>query len=35
VPVQIMLNPFHTGTSKITSREFDRKIKLLAKRILG
>lgn len=32
---QVMLNPFHTPTQRITSKDFDRKVKVLAKRILG
>jgi hypothetical protein len=33
--LQIMLNPFHTSTTRITSKPFDQKVKLLAKRILS
>ncbi|KAG2495062.1 hypothetical protein HYH03_006673 [Edaphochlamys debaryana] len=33
--LRVMLNPFHTPTTRITSREFDRKVKLLAKRLIG
>jgi len=33
--MQVMLNPFHVSTKRITSPEFDRKVKGLAKRILG
>jgi hypothetical protein len=35
LPPQVMLNPFHSPTSRIASREFDRKVKLLAKRLIG
>lgn len=31
---QIMLNPFHTHTTKITSKHFDDKVKLLAQKYL-
>lgn len=33
--LQVMLNPFHTPTTKITSKPFDQKVKMLAKRLLG
>jgi hypothetical protein len=33
--LQIMLNPFHTASTRITSKPFDQKVKLLAKRMLG
>ena len=32
--LQIMLNPFHTQTTKITSKPFDEKVKLLAQKYL-
>lgn len=31
--LRVLLNPFFTPTTKITSKEFDRKVRLLAKRI--
>ncbi|MEW5300852.1 MAG: hypothetical protein WDW38_005231 [Sanguina aurantia] len=33
--IRVMLNPFHTPTQRITSKDFDRKVKVLAKRMLG
>lgn len=33
--LRIMMNPFHTASTKIASKEFDKKVKALAKRILG
>eukprot|EP00775_Hariotina_reticulata_P002493 gene2493-2796_t len=33
--LRIMLNPFHSPTTRITSKPFDQKVKLLAKRILS
>mmetsp|Transcript_820 Transcript_820/g.1867 ORF Transcript_820/g.1867 Transcript_820/m.1867 type:complete len:137 (-) Transcript_820:12-422(-) len=33
--VRIVINPFHGPTSKITNKEFDRKVKQLAKKVLG
>eukprot|EP00877_Chromochloris_zofingiensis_P005283 jgi/Chrzof1/14756/Cz09g15020.t1 len=33
--LRVMLNPFHTPSTKITSKPFDQKIKMLAKRMLG
>eukprot|EP00878_Enallax_costatus_P012553 GHUV01013111.1.p1 GENE.GHUV01013111.1~~GHUV01013111.1.p1 ORF type:complete len:140 (+),score=27.71 GHUV01013111.1:90-509(+) len=33
--LRVMLNPFHTPTTKITSKPFDQKVKMLAKRLLG
>lgn len=30
-----MLNPFHTPSTKITSKAFDAKVRQLAKRTLG
>ncbi len=35
VYIKVMLNPFHTPTTRITNREFDRKVRLLAKRLIG
>ena len=32
--IKIMLNPFHTQTTKITSKHFDEKVKLLAQKYL-
>ena len=32
---QVMLNPFHTPSTKITSKAFDAKVRMLGKRILG
>jgi hypothetical protein len=29
------MNPFHSPTTKITSKEFDKKVKVAAKRTLG
>lgn len=34
-PRQVMLNPFHTPSTKITSKAFDAKVRQLAKRTLG
>jgi hypothetical protein len=31
----MMLNPFHTASTRITSKPFDQKVKVLAKRMLG
>jgi hypothetical protein len=31
--LQVMLNPFHTPTTRITSKVFDQKVKVLAKRL--
>ena len=33
--VRIMLNPFHGPATKITNKEFDKKVKLLARRFLS
>lgn len=33
--LQIMLNPFHTASTRITSKPFDQKVKMLAKRMLA
>ncbi|WIA38696.1 hypothetical protein OEZ86_001998 [Tetradesmus obliquus] len=33
--LRIMLNPFHTASTPITSKPFDQKVKMLAKRMLG
>ncbi|WIA18416.1 hypothetical protein OEZ85_009876 [Tetradesmus obliquus] len=33
--LRIMLNPFHTASTRITSKPFDQKVKVLAKRMLG
>jgi hypothetical protein len=33
--LQVLLNPLHSPTSRIVSKEFDRKVRLLAKRIFG
>lgn len=33
--LRIMLNPFHTPSTKIVSKVFDQKVRLLAKRTLG
>lgn len=33
--LRIILNPFHSPATRITSREFDRKVKTLAKRLLS
>lgn len=30
---QVIMNPLHSATARITNREFDRKVKLLAKRL--
>lgn len=34
-PPQVLMNPFHSPTTKITSKEFDKKVKVAAKRTLG
>jgi hypothetical protein len=31
--LQVMLNPFHNPTTRITSKTFDQKVKILAKRL--
>lgn len=31
--LQVMLNPFHTPTTRITSKTFDQKVRVLAKRL--
>jgi hypothetical protein len=31
--LQVMRNPFHTPTTRITSKVFDQKVKVLAKRL--
>lgn len=31
--LRVMLNPFHTPTTRITSKVFDQKVKVLAKRL--
>lgn len=33
--LRVALNPFHTPTSRIASRDFDRKVRQLAKRLIG
>jgi hypothetical protein len=33
--VQVMLNPFHTPTTRITSKVFDQKVKALARKLLS
>uniref|UniRef100_A0A7R9UZR6 Trafficking protein particle complex subunit n=1 Tax=Chlamydomonas euryale TaxID=1486919 RepID=A0A7R9UZR6_9CHLO len=33
--VKIMINPFHGPATKISNREFDKRVKLLARRLLG
>lgn len=33
--LRVMLNPLHTPVSRITNKEFDRKVKVLAKRMFG
>lgn len=33
--LRVMLNPFHTPTTKIVSKAFDQKVRVLAKRSLG
>lgn len=33
--LRVILNPFHGPASKITSKEFDRKIRLTAKKVFG
>lgn len=33
--LRVMLNPFHTPTTRITSKAFDQKVKALARRLLG
>jgi hypothetical protein len=33
--LQAMLNPFHTPSTTITSKVFDQKVRLLARRMLG
>ncbi len=32
---QVLLNPFHGPTTRIVNKEFDRRVRMLAKRILG
>ncbi|KAF5836816.1 component of TRAPP complex [Dunaliella salina] len=32
--LRVILNPLHVATTRITNREFDRKVKLLAKKTL-
>jgi hypothetical protein len=31
--LQVMLNPFHAPTTRITSKTFDQKVRVLAKRL--
>lgn len=31
---QVIMNPLHASTARITSREFDRRVRLAAKRIV-
>lgn len=33
--LRILLNPFYSSSSKIPSKEFDRKIRLICKKVLG
>lgn len=33
--LRVILNPFHTPTTKITSKEFTKKVKAIAKKLLG
>jgi hypothetical protein len=33
--LQVMLNPFHASTTRITSKAFDTRVKALAKRMLA
>lgn len=35
VYLKVMLNPLHTTTTRITNREFDRKVRLLARKNIG
>jgi hypothetical protein len=32
---QVIMNPFHTPSTKISSKDFDKKVKTVAKRTLG
>jgi hypothetical protein len=32
---QVMLNPFHTPSTKIVSKTFDHRVRMAAKRTLG